>query len=314
MRIARLKFADTSYGGSPPGSCYHIWNRVAGEPGEFPFGDAEKLELVRLLKDLAGLYTINILSFMVMGNHFHLMVHAPAEPVSPAAAINRFETYYGDRRPLPWNATEILPPKLRDISSFMHDFQFRFTCWFNRTRPNRRRGALWQGRFKSAILDARYMYRCLPYIELNPVEAGLVGDPADYPFGSWGEWIATGRHPFEENLLAHLPSVLGMDPGRITVEEVKAELHDLLVRTASWSKKAKRRGAAEINTRHWRDGMIVGSETFVRQVAAMARKTLAPCDASRIESHRLGRIASIPDTDGLPDPLRCWRNISTAAG
>jgi hypothetical protein len=37
----------------------------------------------------------------------------------------------------------------------MHDLQHPFTCWYNRTRPQRRRGMLWQGRFKSTILDPK---------------------------------------------------------------------------------------------------------------------------------------------------------------
>ena len=43
------------------------------------------------------------------------------------------------------------------------------------------RGYLWQGRFSSFVMDERYLLTAVRYIELNPVEAGLLKDPAAYP-------------------------------------------------------------------------------------------------------------------------------------
>jgi hypothetical protein len=49
---------------------------------------------------------------------------------------------------------------------------------------NRRRGLLgplWQSRYKARIVeDQKYFEQLLAYIHLNPVSAGLVGDPAHY--------------------------------------------------------------------------------------------------------------------------------------
>lgn len=51
----------------------------------------------------------------------------------------------------------------------------------------RRSGALWEGRFKSCLVDAdEYLLTCHRYIELNPVRAGLVGEPSAYPWSSYG--------------------------------------------------------------------------------------------------------------------------------
>ena len=50
----------------------------------------------------------------------------------------------------------------------------------------RRSGTLWEGRFKSSLVDkARYCLTCHRYIELNPVRAGMVSHPADYPWSSF---------------------------------------------------------------------------------------------------------------------------------
>ncbi len=43
------------------------------------------------------------------------------------------------------------------------------------------RGHLWQGRFSSFIMDEKYLLACTRYIELNPVRAGFVKNPEDWP-------------------------------------------------------------------------------------------------------------------------------------
>ena len=49
----------------------------------------------------------------------------------------------------------------------------------------RRTGTLWEGRYKCCpVQDETYLLRCYRYIELNPVRAGMVADPADYPWSS----------------------------------------------------------------------------------------------------------------------------------
>lgn len=44
------------------------------------------------------------------------------------------------------------------------------------------RGHLWQGRFSSFIMEERYLLACTRYVELNPVRAGLVKKPEDWPW------------------------------------------------------------------------------------------------------------------------------------
>lgn len=50
----------------------------------------------------------------------------------------------------------------------------------------RRTGTLWEGRYKATLIDSEsYLLACMRYIELNPVRAGMVADPADYPWSSY---------------------------------------------------------------------------------------------------------------------------------
>jgi putative transposase len=48
-----------------------------------------------------------------------------------------------------------------------------------------RTGTLWEGRYKATLIDTeRYLLTCMRYIELNPVRAGMVAHPSNYPWSS----------------------------------------------------------------------------------------------------------------------------------
>jgi len=53
-------------------------------------------------------------------------------------------------------------------------------------RRYRRSGTLWEGRFRSCLVDSKgYLLACSRYIEVNPVRAGMVRHPRDYPWSSY---------------------------------------------------------------------------------------------------------------------------------
>ncbi len=53
-------------------------------------------------------------------------------------------------------------------------------------RLYRRSGTLWEGRFRSCIVqDEAYLLGCSRYIELNPVRAGMVEEPSVYRWSSY---------------------------------------------------------------------------------------------------------------------------------
>lgn len=45
-------------------------------------------------------------------------------------------------------------------------------------------GHLWQGRYASFPMDETYLYRCVRYVGLNPVRAGLAASASDWPWSS----------------------------------------------------------------------------------------------------------------------------------
>lgn len=267
---------------------YHVMNRVCGEPGHYPFGDVEKAKFISMLKKWTSFFTVEVMGFQIMGNHYHITCYAPAEVLSPAATAERYNRFYDGTKPtLHSDAPDCaeVAESMRDISCFMGRLQQQFSTWFNGSRPKRRRGSLWAGRFKSTILERdTALWECLCYIEMNAVRAGLAKDAADYRFGSWGEWCGTGCHPFADNLLKHLLAYEGSEARATTLEEIQTRFRvDLARRTAleNPTSTAEIEDAMAVaaqrprfivrldrRIRYWSDGLVIGSKLFVQKMAA----------------------------------------------
>lgn len=68
-------------------------------------------------------------------------------------------------------------------------------------RAYKRTGTLWEGRFKSSVVETEhYFLLCSRYIELNPVRAGMVADPGQYP---WSSYRHNGLGLRDERLTPH---------------------------------------------------------------------------------------------------------------
>ena len=107
------------------------------------------------LQEYAARYRVAIHAWVFMTNHVHLLV-------TPSTASG--------------------------VSRMMQSLGQRYVRYFNYTY--RRTGTLWEGRYKSCVIDAEnYLLACQRYIELNPVRAGIVDSPADY---IWTSYQANG--------------------------------------------------------------------------------------------------------------------------
>lgn len=72
---------------------------------------------------------------------------------------------------------------LGSVSAMMQSLGRRYVRKFNKRHD--RTGTLWEGRFKSGLVDSeRYVLACYRYIELNPVRAGIVENPGQFPWSS----------------------------------------------------------------------------------------------------------------------------------
>ena len=89
MRAARIRLDrwEPTY--------YHCVSRVVGEPGYLPFGDVEKEKLFTLLESLAVFYSVEVIGFTVMSNHFHLVCAARPEPPPMDEVRRRWRLFHG---------------------------------------------------------------------------------------------------------------------------------------------------------------------------------------------------------------------------
>jgi putative transposase len=193
---------------------YHCTSRTVN--GERLFDDVAKEILRRQIWQVADYCGVQVLTYAVMVNHFHVVVRIPrAEPVGDAELLRRYQVLYP--RPsvyqtarlkvvqaeLAQNGPEAIRWRRRqlqlmgDVSQFMKLLKQRFSIWFNKS--HRRFGTLWAERFKSALLGPSALQTVAAYVDLNCVRAGLVVDPKDYRFCGYAEAVA-GRAEAEAGL------------------------------------------------------------------------------------------------------------------
>jgi putative transposase len=77
----------------------------------------------------------------------------------------------------------VTPSHVGALAHMMQAIGRNYVSYFNATYH--RTGTLWEGRFKSCLIGDDYLLVCQRYIELNPVRAGLVGEPSAYAWSSY---------------------------------------------------------------------------------------------------------------------------------
>ena len=187
-------------------STYHLVDRVVNR--DHVLGRVEKDMFVYFMRKYAAFHDVSVLSFCIMDNHFHLLVEVPPKkkgdpvPMEDDAFLEKLEAftssaYYIDIKQMlerlrkcgSHKAAEELKTKhtcrMKDLSCFMQGLKRRFSQWFNKTHS--RTGTLWEGRFKSVLVEDGYASRVMSaYIDLNPIRAGMVKRPEDYRWSSYG--------------------------------------------------------------------------------------------------------------------------------
>jgi putative transposase len=100
----------------------------------------------------------------------------------------------------------LTPPSSQAVSQLVMSLGRRYVQYINKTY--RRTGTLWDSRYKSSLVHADdYLLLCQRYIELNPLRAGMVDDPAQY---RWSSFRANGLGQVDDLLTPHA-LYLGLD-------------------------------------------------------------------------------------------------------
>ena len=175
---------------------YLVTNRVAG--GRFLFKNQEKQKLKELLFDGVDRLSYQVVDYVFMDNHFHVIVKIPAiDKISESELLKRYRLYKNDEDIEFISEAQKSDFKfiIHDISRIIGNWQQRFVQWFNREHNSW--GRLFGQRFDSELIEVSEhsdsLLRVMAYVTLNPVRAGLVKDPKDFHFCGYADRLASGK-------------------------------------------------------------------------------------------------------------------------
>jgi putative transposase len=119
--------------------------------GDCFFVDQDRVDYLGWLHEALSRERCQLHAYVLMSNHVHLL---------------------------------ITPEEAAGVARVMASVGRRYVQSINRTYG--RTGTLWDSRYKSSLVQTqRYFLFCQRYIELNPVRAGMVSDPGEYPWSSY---------------------------------------------------------------------------------------------------------------------------------
>jgi REP element-mobilizing transposase RayT len=176
------------------GAIYHVMARGNARQ-KIVRDDADRRRLVDSLESAVVRYGWELLCYVIMGNHLHLLLKTP--------------------RP--------------NLGAGMQSFLSGYAIWSGRRW--RRSGHLFQGRYRTEMIEDESDYWTVSrYIHLNPVRAGLVQRPEQWEWSSYpGYRDARRRQPWVAHdvlLAARQGDQGGRDPRRAYVRFVEAGLAD----------------------------------------------------------------------------------------
>ena len=195
------------------GAYYHVLSR--GNDGREIFcGDEDKSLFLKTVGEMSDRFDLDVFSFVLMSNHYHLLLRT----------------------------------NLANLSRAMQWLGLTYTRRFH--NRHRRSGHLFQGRFKSILVENEaYAVELSCYIHRNPLRAGIVDRLMDYKWSSYPAYAYGRRVPEWLNTDMILSVFYGPDPRKAYREKVQGyagEEKDL------WE--------------DFRNGIILGTREFVETI------------------------------------------------
>lgn len=142
-----------------PGALYHLTTRGNARQDVF-LDDQDRRTFLQVLDKTLSDYNGICHAYCLMTNHYHLLLETPEG----------------------------------NLSQIMKQVNGIFTQRFN--RRHQRVGHVFQGRFKSIVVDKDpYLLELCRYIVLNPVRSGMVSDPGKYAWSSYRATAGKAKAP-----------------------------------------------------------------------------------------------------------------------
>ena len=226
-----------------PGIPQHVIQRGNNRQATF-FGEDDYQRYLDWLKGAADKIRCEIHAYVLMSNHVHLLV-TPGTP-------------------------DALPRLMQSLGQ-------RYVRFINAT--HQRTGTLWEGCYKAGLVDSeRYLLSLYRYIELNPVRANMVPDPADY---RWSSYRCHALGEPNDIVVDHpLYNALGASPEerRLAYRELfRSYIDDRLLGVIR----------ASVN-----QCGVLGSERFKDEIGAVVSRRVRPAPRGRPRTHeRSGAVS-----------------------
>lgn len=142
-----------------PGFPHHVFQQGNNRQKVFR-DDEDYMSYLEWLKEAARLYRVDVHAYALLDNGVHLL----ATPVDES----------GLARMMQWIGRHYVP-------------------YFN--KKYQRSGTLWEGRFRTSIVEEDWLARCSRFMEMQPVACGLAARPEDYVWSSYRHHIGISPSP-----------------------------------------------------------------------------------------------------------------------
>ena len=302
MRVARRALIDEARSQN-----FHVTSRVVDR--RFIFEDGEKEYFLRVMRRLEAFTGVQVLSYCLMSNHFHLLLHIPIRPekIGEEEVMRRIRGYYSERysgeiqeylRELERTGNTQLKEaylnrfreRMYDLSGFVKELKLKFSKYYN--AQNDRKGTLWEERYKCSLVEGQSnaLMNTAAYIELNSVRAGIVDDPLKYRWCSYAEAAAGGKRARDG--IIRLAS--GMQTPLQYKEALKVYRMFFLAKSVAQSgskagmdpeelhrqrELSAEKGGGEFSNaklRYFSEGLIIGSQEFIEEIYNRSKNLLNP--------------------------------------
>ena len=298
MRVSRLKVDGVE-------AVYHCISRIVG--ADFLLeGEREKEVLRNQIWKVADFCGVQVLTYCIMSNHVHVLVRTPErrflERIPNSELARRAKRIYSPEQASFFEQgladsdsdvrnhfREQLLARMGDVSQFMKELKQRFSIWYNRN--HQRVGTLWAERFKSVLIedDPMALSTVAAYIDLNPVRAGIVGDPAKYRFCGYAEAMGGFKQAREgitrlmgrqENwstaVARYRVAIFGKGQSFNADRPERSVDREKAAQVMNEGGQVSREEALRCRVRYFTDGAVLGSKEFVQSYFESHRQRFGP--------------------------------------
>lgn len=201
-----------------PGQIWHITHRCHRRDFLLKL-KLDRTRWLRWLYEARKRYGLVILNYTVTSNHIHLLVHDD-------------------------KGRDVIPQSIKLVAG-------RIAQEYN-LRKNRK-GVFWKDCYQAtAIQSEQHLIRCIAYIDLNMVRAGVVSHPAEWQFDGYNEIQRPKRKCalIAHEMLANIAGFASYDDLRVSHYEIVSTSVSCEINRESW----------------WTESIAVGEESFVKTI------------------------------------------------